>query len=455
MEKLLDCCPIAYHAYATPEYIAIQDDQTQFSFSDVDKIITSLAKQLLKFGIKPADRLICIAPNSIELVLLQLTCLRMGIIFSALNPRFSTNELLEHIELLDSMFVYSPFSEESLSLSFIKLNFEVSDKLQKRQKVNVKKDQVISIVFTSGSSGDPKAVMHNYSNHYYSAKGAQQVIKLESGDKNLLSLPLFHISGYATVIRTIIAGATLILTQEKLSTSMLRKKEITHLSLVSTQLYALLEDEKFTAENTNIKHLLLGGSAFSNARLDQLKTRGMTYHLSYGLTEMASQVATSTNGSKLKILPYREIKMLDNEIQVRGETCFVGYFNHEKRSSNEWFSTKDIGSFQPQTQTLTISGRKDRLFISGGENIQPEEIEKILLSFSEITQAHIIPIEDKKYGCRPVAFLNQEISLELRQKIAGNLSYFKRPIYYFKLPDQTGLKVSLKVLSQSLAVLVK
>lgn len=452
MAELLKSCPVAYHAQKTPQNIAIQDNDCDHTFEDVNVQIISLANQLIEFGMKVGDRLICISPNSFELVLLQLTCLRMGFIFSPLNPKFSQEELSERIDTLKSTFIFSQNVDLKISLPILALNFSDEGKAQDLKISAMNNQNVISIIFTSGSSGKPKAVMHSYYNHYFSAKGSQQAIPLEVGDKNLLSLPLFHISGYATVMRTMIAGATLVLSNEKISSSLLSQSKITHLSLVTTQLYTLLNDPSFSSKSLTIKHLLLGGSAFADELLAQAKQRGFTYHLSYGSTEMASQIATSTNNSNLTVLPYREVKIVDNEILIRGSTAFVGYFKQgNQRRETEWFSSKDLGEFDQQnTNIISISGRKDRLFISGGENIQPEEIEKVLLSFPEIDQAVVLPIKDEKFGFRPVAFVNIEISGALQQRINQKLTHFKQPVRYLKLPKQTGLKVSLKKLFEYL-----
>ena len=452
MEELLNICPVLYHAQKTPQNIAIHDKGCAHTFEYINAQIISLANQLVNLGMESGDRLICISPNSFELVLLQLTCLRTGFIFSPLNPKFSQEALSERIETLDSIFIFSQHIDLKISQPILSLHFSIENKAQNIHVPVMNNNKVVSIIFTSGSSGKPKAIMHNYYNHYFSAKGSQHVIPLKIGDKNLLSLPLFHISGYATVMRTIIAGATLVISDEKITSAMLQERKITHLSLVSTQLYTLLKTPGFFAKSLNIKHLLLGGSAFSDTLLTQAKERGFTYHLSYGSTEMASQIATSTNNSELMLLPYRDVKIVDDEILIRGKTAFVGYFNVEKkRCESDWFSSKDLGAFDINNpKVISIAGRKDRLFISGGENIQPEEIEKTLLDFSEISQAVVLPIKDEKFGFRPVAFVNIEISASLQERINQKLTYFKQPVRYLKLPKQTGLKVSLTQLTKHL-----
>jgi len=310
---------------------------------------------------------------------------------------------------------------------------------------------ICNIIFTSGSSGTPKAVMHHFSNHYYSALGSQSMIPLSAGDINLLSLPMFHISGYATVMRTLLAGATLHISDKKINVVHLHEWQITHLSLVSSQLQQLLSDSRFQSDELAIKHLLLGGSSFPSKALQETGKRGFTYHLSYGSTEMSSQIATSTNSEALQLLPYRQLKIHDKEIMLTGETRFAGYFTGDSKSglidADSYFPSADIG--EKNGQIITIMGRKDRQFISGGENIQPEEVEKALLSSLIITQAYVLPIDDTQYGQRPVAFIKWSGEQQLQQLktfIKGKLVAFKQPLHYFLLPEQQGLKPNPKQL---------
>ena len=462
MDQQLNDCPVRNQARRSPTTLAIKSEQQLVNYQQLDLLIKLLEKQFIKQGLKAGDRLICIAENSLNLILLQLTCMRSGVIFCPLNPRFSEHEIQTRINILNSDFIWLDKPKSSLNLSSLLFDFNPSEKIKSNHSaLKINSQRVINIIFTSGSSGLPKAVMHNFSNHFYSALGSQTLIPLKNGDKNLLSLPIFHISGYATVMRTLLAGATLVLDEQKLTVNSLQKQQITHLSLVATQLYRLLEDPKFKQANLSIKHLLLGGSAFSKQLLTETQQCGFNYHLSYGLTEMSSQVATSCNSQSLSILKYREVKIIDGEILLRGKTRFVGYFNKQLENSvippEQWFASKDLGI--KKEKQLQVIGRKDRLFICAGENIQPEEIESILLSFASVKQAYVIAIDHFDLGQRPVAFIDwqdgQQQTQALDTYIRTKLNALKCPTHYFLLPSQKGLKVSLAALKNQAEELLK
>lgn len=454
MVERLNTCPIRLQAQLQPDSIAIESAQQQLSFQQLDQQINALAAQLLTLGIQRGDRLICIAPNSVNLVLLQLTCLRHAFIFCPINPRFSEAEIHSRIAILASQFIWYQQTDCSLNFPSLALCFSCDVKTTvKLKSKSIDATQVIDIIFTSGSSGQPKAIMHNFSNHFYSALGSQAQIPLQKGDTNLLSLPLFHISGYATVIRTLLAGATLLIRDSRLSVKQLQQDKVTHLSLVAKQLYDLLQDTQFQQTQLNIKHLLLGGSAFSKDLLLQIRQRGFCYHLSYGLTEMSSQVATSTNDSLLTPLNVAQIRIIDDEILLRGKTRFVGYFNAQQGCATlpeeTWFASKDLGRLE--NSQLHIIGRKDRQFICGGENIQPEEIERALLSHEAIIQAYVVAITHPSLGQQPVAFIDS-LSPPSRQALddylSKQLSRYKRPVCYLPLAKQSTLKVSLRNLQE-------
>ncbi|WP_409440197.1 AMP-binding protein [Psychromonas sp. GE-S-Ul-11] len=468
MVTLIDQCPVRYHAINQGQQIAIQDDQQPLTYQQLDNQLTLLAEQLeqqttlvsyqTKTDKSEANRLICIASNGLQLLLLQLLCLRTGWLFCPLNPRFTDTEIQQRLTVLNSPYCWVEDDSCHEGLKTITINFAFSP-LPSKQSTALSIDslQPCNIIFTSGSSGFPKAIVHHYQNHFFSALGSQSLIPLQNKDHNLLSLPLFHVSGYATVIRTIIAGATLELSHQPLSYDLIYDRKITHLSLVSTQLIRLLKDARFSPQKTKIKHLLLGGSAFSETLLSALAIRSFTYHLSYGCTEMASQVATSNKNNQLTILPYRQVKIENNEIFLRGKTRFIGYFEENKLLTippQKWLSCGDCG--QLQGNQLIISGRKDRQFISGGENIQPEEIEILCLQHNNVENAYIYPIQDPQYGQRLALFVAfteidstyfRQYCKQLEHYLSQQLTSFKLPLHYLPWPTLKGAN-TLKVTQQ-------
>jgi len=485
MALLINHCPVRWHAIYHSHCTALQYDQQSITYQQLDQLLCALQEQLLTQinlttpTLTPPSmvRLACIASNGIELLLMQLLCVRTGWLFCPLNPRFTPTELSQRLTALNTPYCWFENGQDAGHLSASLPQLQIDFKLLlsnldgqaapsateniptcavKLTPLLIEPEQACNIIFTSGSSGFPKAIVHNYRNHFYSALGSQQLIPLATQDHNLLSLPLFHIGGYATVLRTIIAGACIHLTTSPLTVSLLQQRGITHLSLVSTQLIRLLADPLFNAKQCAIKHILLGGSAFLEEHLTALAARGFHYHLSYGSTEMTSQVATSDNSSQLQVLPYRKIKIHQGEIYIAGETRFIGYFRDNaihKIAAQAWVASGDLGTLK-QDQ-LSIIGRKDRQFISGGENIQPEEIERVCLQYSRVKQAYICPTKDQQYGQRIALFVlfsdSTQFDLDcqqLKHYLGQQLIGFKQPDHYLAWPLQLANNQALKVPKQ-------
>lgn len=300
---------------------------------------------------------------------------------------------------------------------------------------SLEKNQLATLLFTSGSTGTPKIACHSLGNFIYNAQGAHTIIKLLPDDIWHLSLPLHHVGGLAILFRCYLAKCSLSLESHQTSAS--------YLSFVPTQLIRLKE------KNPSLPHLkgiLLGG-----APLQASYDTPWKIYPTYGMTEMSSQIATCG-----RVLPYGEVKLNpDGEILVKGKTLFQGYF-HKKEGvtlpldKNGWFATKDLGKWNKKEE-LEIIGRKDNLFISGGENIQPEEIEAALKKALNLEEAIVVPLNDPIFGQRPVAFLRPRQELHTVQEcLKAILPKYKIPIHAFPLPESESLKPNRQKLKEFL-----
>lgn len=302
-------------------------------------------------------------------------------------------------------------------------------------------------VLTSGSTGQPRIVVLSYANIVRNAQGSQQLIPLTSEDNYLLSLPLNHVGGLAIIMRCLETGAKMILGGRAEDALFLHEQRITHVSMVETQLRRLLEQSD-DIKLPELRCLLLGGGPVADSLLQRAHAHGLPCYLSYGMSEMASQVLTHDPQGKAHILPYRELSLAaDGEILVRGETLSLGYMHAgvltPATEADGWLHTRDLGSWQGEA--LTIIGRKDNQFISGGENIQPESIERELRRHPLIREAVVVARPDANFGRRPVAFLDCNGEMpppeELKEWLRQRLTAFMIPDDFLALPRQEGLKV--------------
>ena len=315
-----------------------------------------------------------------------------------------------------------------------------------------------TIVFTSGSTGTPKAALHTFENHWSSAVGANRNIPLRPGDRWLLSLPPWHVGGLAVVFRCLLGGAAVAIAGkgEPLADA-ITGFGATHVSLVATQLYRLLREKRGRAALRGLKAILLGGGPAPAALIEEALRAGARLVTSYGSTEMSSQATASRPGDPPEALvtagrplAFRELSVAaDGEILVRGRTLFRGYVEgtgiRPARDTSGWFHTGDLGRLDADGR-LIVSGRRDTMFISGGENIHPEEIEREILRFPGVLEAIVAPVPDPEFGARPVAFLRTvdgslPDAAELDRFLRLTLPGFKMPRRYLAWPDiEEGMK---------------
>lgn len=323
------------------------------------------------------------------------------------------------------------------------------------EKIRGNPGSIATIIHTSGSSAEPKAVAHTLDNHIVSAESACLKLNLSSSDRWLLSLPLWHVSGMSTVFRCLISGAKIVIPDPEMPLmEALSTHKITHVSMVAAQLMQVID----RPPPASLRAVIVGGGPTPHHVLDQGIKMGWPIRTTYGMTETSSMVTLSDRkfpyGSSGQILQGNELKIAkDGEILVRSPAVCLGYLHGDGVQSvvdnDGWLHTGDLGRLDPTGQ-LYVLGRKDNMFISGGENISPEEIEQVLHTFPEVQESIVVPVPDSRFGQRPVAFIRGCSDFDgLAHFLAQHLPKFKIPVFYSwptEMPS-TSLKHNRKSLT--------
>lgn len=411
---------------------------------------------LHEHGVRPGDRVACHAQNSADMVLALWGIWCLGATAVPISWRYPADLVTESLKIIGSCWLTSdqpplgivetvrslpPLSEISAGADHCGDHSAASDSRQHHAAA--------TIIFTSGSSGRPKGVVHSWDNHYWSAVGANGNISLRRGDRWLINLPLFHVGGIAILFRALLSGATVVIpTDEQTITDAIDNHNPTHLSLVPAQLKTLISQPPSRKSVDLLRAILCGGDATSSNDIKAAVEAGLPLHTTYGNTEMASQVCTTRPGDTLedlrtsgKLLPHRELHLApDKEILLRGATLCQGYLADGRLTSatddDGWYHSGDLGEWDANGN-LRILGRRDTMFVSGGENIFPRQIEDALDSLTTVEVSIVLPNEDDRYGARPVAVVVTRPDCnraDLVSQLSSQLPRYMIPVEFYRWP---------------------
>lgn len=426
---------------------ALRLNDTVLSWQALCQQLDGLAAGFYQQGVREGDGVMLRAANSPQTLLAWLALLQCGARVLPVNPQLPDTLL---VALLPSL---------SLRHALILANDTVCSNLPAltlqplatSYAVDWQSARLASMTLTSGSTGLPKTAVHSCQAHLDSAEGVLALIPYGGNDDWLLSLPLYHVSGQGILWRWLYAGARLTVRDRQPLPHALAG--CTHASLVPTQLWRLLSGNTVLS----LKAVLLGGAAIPVELTNEAQIRGIRSFCGYGLTEFASTVCAKEADGEADVgaaLPGRELCLIDGEVWLRAKSIAAGYWCNGELvplvNEQGWFATRDRGEIRDGK--LTIIGRMDNLFFSGGEGIQPEEVERVLAEHPRIRQLFIVPVDDAEFGQRPVAVLDAEPELDINELAAwarARLAGFQQPVRWLALPEslQTGgIKISRRVL---------
>lgn len=447
--------------------------------AEVWQTVCQHAQVLADAGLSPGDHVGLIDHTSETLLYWLLACWHQGLVACPLSPRWTLDTRRQLVQQLNLKAAWwadddtiglpqdSPLitltrpGQPASPLTSLKAEDGPTDDLSSNAlSSNFEATNPCVMVLTSGSTGHPKAVCHSFATLSTNARGCR--LPYTAAGRWLLSLPLYHIGGIAVVVRTLLKGAAWVLPgqrQQLLTT--LEQQPVTHISLVSTQLYRLLQAPTFTASKLALTTLMLGGGPFAPSLLQAARARGFDCWLSYGLSEFGAQVVTAPardDGSIEIDGSHAALQIRQGELHLRGPASLLGYWHEGQLNSpldaDGWYPTGDLARLD--NGRLSLEGRRDNRFISGGENIQPELIEQALLQHPDTQQAIVVAVTDVEYGQRPAVFIDADWMHRLspsqrlahiRHWLNDRLPRFMHPDHCWPWPvDQTGLKPNRRAL---------
>ncbi len=430
-------------------FFCVQRDtySVEYSFRRANIAVAALARELERHGMKAGGTFACNMYNGAELVLLSLAAAYGGYTLALLNPRLSaeerqirlvelenatgecgmdvlTNETVNRLLIDATGFDAASFSTLPNDASVLtRLQVELETFAQNKLEAFDANASGL-VIFTSGSSGTPKAAFLPWNCLMSSAAAANDVLALEGKGVWQMVLPMCHVGGFQILVRSLLNMSAFIVYeryQPKRILNDILSFRVTHISVVDKILADLL-DHDHDKVITQYSCILLGGAELNKKTIKAALRAKAKVYASYGMTETASLIAaapvTRNFDGGLEILPGYDVRIMRpdedgiGQLHVAGPGIFEGYLNARKASSADgYFVTGDRASVD-RYGLLRVYARTEDLIISGGENIYPAEIRDVLLSIPGVKDAYVFGTADETWGYRPVAFVEADYSAE-------------------------------------------
>ena len=438
-------CLIEQWAKERPHAIALRFEGRQWSWEKLHAWVNAWEEALSSRGIGPEEGVGVLAFNRPDTIALFHACARLGLRLVLLNARLTQNELSLLRQLSSPKLC---FADEALLEKFpgAEIFPQLAPSTCHAATSSYSEENIAVTLFTSGTTGTPKRVDIRHRHLLAHAAASAANLGGDTQDTWHLCLQMFHIGGLVNLSRCALYGATLSLSSKfdmEALDAEVEAGKITHLSLVPTLLSRWVEHRQERPIPPGMKACLLGGESTPLPLFQKAKQMGIPVLCSYGLTEACSQVATEALGladgkSCGFPLPGVEIRINKEaadedevgEIEIRGKTILV---------SEGWLRTGDFGRFDAQGRLVVLSRRTDCI-VSGGENIYPAEIERVLLECASVVDAAVGAFPSERWGQVPVAlvvlreaaFVEEALLRHCRQHLAG-----------YKIPKAIGVAEEL------------
>jgi len=432
-------------ARQTPGRSAIEFDGRVISYAELDAKSTDLARALLHYGLDTGDRVATLSENRPEHVELLFACAKAGLVMAPLNWRLTAPELAAQLQtfapalITASTMHRSRIDEARLLLSSSPPSHDLESLTNQLERgtfehelPTVADDDGLLIIATSGTTGAPKGVVLTHANCFWTNLGFDLAAPMRGDDVVLQVLPQCHVGGWN--VQPLLAwwkGATVVLERSFEPARVLdlieRRRVTTMMGVPATYLLLAQHPDFAEADLSSLRMVLVGGATMPLALLEQWHERGVDVIQGYGLTEaspnvlcLAPEDATSHSGSVGRPYTYVEVSLHDNttntfvrgagrgEIYVKGPNVFPGYWDNPAATAaafdDGWLRTGDV-AVRDDAGYYRICGRAKEMYVSGGENVYPAEVEQVLAAYADVAEAAVVAIAHPRWGETGVAFV--------------------------------------------------
>jgi len=424
---------LALQASLQPQRLAARDLTTgqSWTYREFDEAAWKMAAALRARGVASGGRVAVLAKNRATLPALHLACARLGAIFVPLNWRLSPNEFPPLLEDAEPGLILGDSQLEAAGLQGTQLDAFDAQAAQTAPLPPKSYDQAQTslILYTSGTSGRPKGVMLSEQNLCATGQNFAVLARVDSSSAVLCDAPMFHVIGLVGNIRPTLmhGGAILVSDAFQPARTLARLADpalaVTHYFCVPQMAAMLRHEPAFNPES--LRHLtgiFSGGAPHAPEAIRAFTSQKIPLANGYGMTEAAGTVCCmpvdlaeiEANISAAGLIPPNvQVRIVDTsendvppgaagEILIRGPNVSAGYWRRPLETKTAftqdgWYRSGDIGSLDANGY-LSVVDRKKDMFISGGENVYPAEIEAALADFPGLAECAVIGVPDDRWG---------------------------------------------------------
>jgi o-succinylbenzoate---CoA ligase len=428
-------------AEEVPERVALADGTTLFTFAELAERVGRVAQRLRAMGARPDAPVGLVAETRDPFVTALYALVALGVPVAPVHPRLRPAERRAALHALGARLVLEGVAQREL--------FSGTGDPQ-AQPFDVGLEHPLAIVATSGSSGVPKGVVLSRRAVAAACEASAAHLGWRGGDRWLLCMPPAHVGGLSIPLRTLAGRRATVCGppgsfEPQAVMRVVEEGAVTLMSLVPTMLARLLSTG--WAPPPSLRAVLLGGAGAPASLLHLARERGVPVLATYGMTETCAQVTTQIPGAPPSPLegagpplPGVQVRVVDGEIQVQASSLFSGYASQADApplTHDGFLRTGDAG-FLDADGRLHVSGRLDDRIITGGENVDPLEVEQSVLALGGLRAACVFGVPDATWGQVVAAALVPEEGTDraaLEGRMAVELAPHRRPRRLFWVDD--------------------
>jgi fatty-acyl-CoA synthase len=410
-------------ARRTPQRVAIDYRGREVTYAELDRRSDALARELLARGSKRGDRVATLTGNSPEHVVVFFACAKAGFVLLPLNWRLAAPELRFQLDDAEpSVFFVEPEYEELAAATGCAFEpLALPDDEAEPFVAELRGDDPLLLIYTSGTTGRPKGAVLTHANCFWTNLSFDLATGVGADDVVLQVLPQFHCGGWN--VQPLLAwwkGAKVVLErafEPARVLELLTTKRVTTLMGVPAIYLFLSHEPGFAdADLSSLRLAVVGGAPMPEELIRVWQARGIEIVQGYGLTEAAPNVlclppedAMRKMGSAGKPYPYVDVRLGDeSELLVRGPNVFPGYWRNPDATAavlrDGWLHTGDVAEVDADG-CYRIRGRLKDMYISGGENVYPAEVENALHDHPSVAGVSVLGVPDERWGEVGVAFV--------------------------------------------------